>query len=143
MEYIGHMIDASFIGSTLGYKLLDSDYNEINIGDSVKIYVNKEITTLQNNNGMISIDDVEIKYWGKISNGTLLEQKGFYLLFNEVDDNFLDTVNNITLFEGVLDFDTIVKNKPSKNLKPTVLAIGILTLLFIFFCILFIFFIPI
>lgn len=138
---IGHIIHNSAIGSPLKYNLLNTNGNEINIGDSVKIYVKREIKKLQNNNSMINIDDKAYKYCGKITDYKLIEERGNYLFFNETSDNFLEEIDNITLFEGVLDFDSTGENKSSKNWKLKGIAIWILTILFCFLVPFFIFFI--
>lgn len=121
----------AFITSKIEYKLFDENYDEINIGDSVKIYIKREIKQLQNNNGIINIDDKEYKYCGKITDSRLIDQYGYgnNQLFNETADNFLEEVNNITLFEWLLDFDTIGQKKTSKNWKKTMRVIEILSIL--------------
>lgn len=95
------------IYSKLKYQLKSESGKEINIGDSVNIYIKQEIKNLQNINGLINIDGKEYKYCGKITDNIIksIEERGNYIFFNETNDKFLDEVNDITLFEGIIDFD--------------------------------------
>ena len=78
----------------------------IKIGDYVDLYIVKEVKKLQVVNGnQIQIDDIEYRYFDKIENLKKYKLLGHHMLFNEVSDNFLDEVNDMILYEGLIDFD--------------------------------------
>ena len=79
---------------------------EINFGDVANCYINRKLGTLSSNGKSIYIDNHDYKYDGMTKDANLLGI-GFSssLLMNVTNENFLCDVDNIILFEGIIDFD--------------------------------------
>lgn len=98
--------------STLEYKLLNSYSEEVKVGDHAYFYIKEEVGEIFLNDKTFDIDGVKYTYYGKINDTKLMHQKGDFLVFNESSDDFINTLNNSILFEGVVEFD----NEPFENL---------------------------
>lgn len=91
--------------SPISYVLKSLKNKEIKIGDQVNIHLKNENGKINKCNDSICISENNYKYKGKISNFKLMDYNEKYLLFNETSDNFLEDLNNINIFEGIIDFD--------------------------------------
>ena len=91
--------------SPISYVLKSLKNKEIKIGDQVNIHLKNENGKINKYNDSICISENNYKYKGKISNFKLMDYNEKYLLFNETSDNFLEDLNNINIFEGIIDFD--------------------------------------
>ena len=94
-----------FVLSNLKFELTSKHNKKVNIGDSCKIYINREIEKLYTENNTVKLVDKQCKYIDKVENSKIIDQLGYNLIFNVSSENFLDEINNITLFEGIIDFD--------------------------------------
>lgn len=94
-----------FLLSNLTYNLYSSKNKPIEVGNFVKFYIIQEISKLKNINGSIEINNKIYKYRGKLSDNNSLQFRSGISLFNEKQDNFLDNVDNMVLFDGLIDFD--------------------------------------
>ena len=87
------------------YELTNNNSEKVNIGDHCRIYVKKENGNLKLENDSIKIYDELCNYKGKLDGNNIISTSGGNLLFNVEKENFLEDINNITLFDGIVDFD--------------------------------------
>ena len=78
---------------------------EINIGDTVKIYIKQEIGKLHNANNLVCIDNNNYRYYGRRENMRQWQTQfvEYHKLLNEVSDDFLSDVNDMILYEGFIE----------------------------------------
>ena len=79
---------------------------EINFGDVANCYVNRKLGYLSSTEKKVIIDNWKYNYFGMTKDIHILGiSLGHYDLLNVTSESFLDDVNNIILFEGIIDFD--------------------------------------
>lgn len=79
--------------------------NEIKIGQRVNLHIKKEKRKILAYNKFVTINEIEYKYMGKISEFLLKDYNERALLFNDTSDNFLNELKELNIYEGIVDFD--------------------------------------
>ena len=93
------------IFSPLKYKLYHNG-KKINIGDTVKFYITKEIGTFKINEDMLEFENIKYKYFGMNSeNGNSFNFLSRDILLNETQNDFLNMINDIIIFDGFINFN--------------------------------------
>lgn len=90
----------------LQIKMITDNKNEVSQNQIGLVCINDEIGTIEVNENKVIIDNIIYHYEGNILNYNNFETEKT-VIYNLYKNNFLEIINNATLYEGIVDFDDL------------------------------------
>jgi hypothetical protein len=90
----------------LQIKMITDNKNEVSQNQIGLVCINEEIGTIEVNENKVIIDNIIYHYEGNILNYNNFETEKT-VIYNLYKNNFLEIINNATLYEGIVDFDDL------------------------------------
>ena len=96
------------ISEPLQIKMISDHGKEISRNQECLVCIDKEINKVKVQNDKVIIDDIIYYYKGNISSQNNFEVDKTHI-YNLYSSDFLNLINNATLYEGIVDFDDLRK----------------------------------